>query len=87
MQKTDEIILFGGELWDQATGKVAVYSDIYKYSPAKNRWTHIVASGPQPRSACAGAVHKGGLYVFGGEFTSPNQEKFKHFRCALLYSP
>ena len=80
LQRSEEIVQFGGELWDEKTGKVAVYDDIFTFSPAKQRWTHVRSKGPHPRSACAGAVHKGFLYIFGGEFTSPNQAKFKHFR-------
>jgi N-acetylneuraminic acid mutarotase len=82
LQKNEEIVLFGGELWDQAANKVYVYDDVYKFNPAKERWARIVSPGPHPRSACASAVYKGCLYIFGGEFTSPNQNKFRHFRCA-----
>jgi N-acetylneuraminic acid mutarotase len=81
LQKNEEIVLFGGELWSQDTHKVHVYDDVYTFNPTKERWTHIRSRGPHPRSACAGAIHKNCLYVFGGEFTSPNQEKFRHFRC------
>ena len=73
-------MLFGGELWDQAKNKTYVYDELYKFNPAKERWTQIRAPGPHPRSACASAVHKNCLYISGGEFTSPNQAKFKHFR-------
>ena len=82
LQRNEEVVMFGGELWDQKADKMYCYDDIYKFNPAKQRWTHIRSAGPHPRSACAGAVHKDCLYIFGGEFTSPNQEKFRHFRCA-----
>lgn len=82
MQRKDEIVLFGGELWNRATDKVEVYSDLFTYNTAKGQWTQIKSKGPHPRSASCGAVHKDQLYIFGGEFTSPNQEKFKHFRHA-----
>jgi N-acetylneuraminic acid mutarotase len=81
LQANEEIILFGGEFWDQTSNKIHVYDDLYKYNPGKSRWTHIRSPGPQARSACAGAVYRNCLYIFGGEFTSPNQEKFRHFRC------
>ena len=81
LQKADDVVLFGGELWDQKADRMYVYDDLYRYSPAKDKWTHIRSPGPHPRSACAAAVHRGCLYVFGGEFTSPKQEKFRHFRC------
>lgn len=83
VQRKDEIILFGGELWNRTTDRVSMYSDVFTYNTAKGQWFEIKSKGPHPRSACCGAVHKGHLYIFGGEFTSPNQEKFKHFRCAI----
>lgn len=72
--------MFGGESWNKSTDKIHVYGDIFTYDTAKMKWTYINSPGPQPRSACGGAVHKGHLYMFGGEYTSPNQRKFKHFR-------
>eukprot|EP00892_Ulva_mutabilis_P009626 jgi/Ulvmu1/7035/UM033_0094.1 len=78
--RKDEILMFGGECWDKESGKVYVYDDIFTYDTSKSRWTRIVSRGPQPRSACSGTVYKGHLYMFGGEFTSPNQQKFKHYR-------
>jgi N-acetylneuraminic acid mutarotase len=80
VQGKDEVILFGGELWDRTTDKVHMYSDLFTYNTVKGQWTEIKSMGPQPRSACSGAVTKDHMYIFGGEFTSPNQEKFKHFR-------
>lgn len=51
-----------------------MYNDLYRFSCDKRKWTRITTpSGPAPRSAHQGAVYKGCLYVFGGEFTSPNQ--------------
>lgn len=79
-QKAEEIVMFGGELFDQKADRVYMYGDIFLFNPAKERWTHVESKGPHPRSACAAAVHKKCLYIFGGEFTSPNQEKFRHFR-------
>lgn len=39
---------------------------------------------PAPRSAHQAVIHKGMMYVFGGEFTSPNQERFHHFKVGWL---
>lgn len=74
--------MFGGEMLDAKTDKLYMYDDLYKYNVAKDKWTHIKCPGPHPRSSCCAAVHRGFLYIFGGEFTSLNQNKFKHFRCA-----
>lgn len=40
---------------------------------------------PAPRSGHQAVIVKGCMYVFGGEFTSPNQERFHHFKvgCCL----
>jgi hypothetical protein len=68
-----ELLLLGGECEDEA-GKTRVFSDLYRYEAAKNRWSLICSPGaPPPRSAHQAALHKHHLYVFGGEFTSPNQ--------------
>jgi N-acetylneuraminic acid mutarotase len=80
LQKGGGLLQFGGEHWDRKVDRVAMFSDIYLYYPAKDSWTRVDSPGPHPRSACAGALHKGCLYMFGGEFTSPNQAKFRHFR-------
>lgn len=49
--------------------------------PLQDTWTLVRApNAPPPRSAHQAAIHKNYLYVFGGEFTSPNQEKFHHYR-------
>lgn len=39
---------------------------------------------PQPRSSHQAVMYQGHMYVFGGEFTSPNQEKFKTYRYDTL---
>jgi hypothetical protein len=43
-------------------------------------WTKITSVVcPQPRSGHTAQYMQGYVYVFGGEFTSPNQERFKHY--------
>lgn len=42
--------------------------------------THTNTHSPAPRSAHQAVIHKGSMYVFGGEFTSPNQERFHHYK-------
>ena len=78
--KPAEVIMFGGECVD-AGGKTQTFGDLFRYDVDRNRWTKVVApNAPPPRSAHQAVVHGGYLYVFGGEFTSPNQEKFHHYR-------
>ena len=79
-QKPEEIVLFGGEVVD-GEGRTMVYGDLFRYDAARNRWTEVRApNAPPPRSAHQAVAHGGYLYVFGGEFTSPSQERFHHYR-------
>eukprot|EP00873_Tetraselmis_striata_P018332 jgi/Tetstr1/438596/TSEL_027147.t1 len=78
-QRTEELILFGGECFDGS--KVAMFNDLYRYNLKKDTWTLVTSPrSPPPRSAHQAVIHKFFLFVFGGEFTSPNQEKFYHYK-------
>ncbi|GLC36147.1 hypothetical protein PLESTB_001375400 [Pleodorina starrii] len=75
------IFMFGGEYVDVATDKVHVYKDLYRFDVDKKRWARVDApNGPPPRSAHQAVIVKNTMFVFGGEFTSPNQEKFHHYK-------
>lgn len=79
-QKENEIVLYGGEWYDGDRDKTHVYSDIFVYNVDKNSWRQIASPhGPLPRTSHQAVAHKGYLYVFGGEFTSLNQERFRHY--------
>ena len=78
----DELLLFGGELND---GKKNIFNaDLYRYSIKRNEWKHVMTpSSPPPRSSHQAVVvpsSGGSLFVFGGEFSSPNQTTFHHYR-------
>ncbi|MGA1354802.1 MAG: kelch repeat-containing protein, partial [Candidatus Limnocylindrus sp.] len=64
--------------------KVRVYGELYRYRTDKGTWARANFAGkdaaPMPRSSHQCVIHKHQMYVFGGEFTSPNQAKFHHFR-------
>lgn len=78
-QRSSEIILYGGECFDNS--KTYVYGDLLRYQPDKNTWTLVSSpNSPPPRSAHQAAVYKNFMFVFGGEYTSPNQERFHHYR-------
>ncbi|GMH39779.1 hypothetical protein BSKO_07677 [Bryopsis sp. KO-2023] len=80
-QRVPMTVVFGGEYEDLATGKVLMYNDLYKYNTDKDRWTKISSpNSPPPRSAHQMVAHRGFLYMFGGEFTSPKQDRFHHYR-------
>ncbi|KIW14537.1 hypothetical protein PV08_07321 [Exophiala spinifera] len=76
----NELFLFGGEYHD---GTVAsFYNDLFVYLIDRGEW-HQVSSGnsPLPRSghaACRGG-NTGGIYISGGEFSSPKQNQFYHY--------
>ena len=40
----------------------------------------VCVCSPEPRSSHQTVYYKKALYVFGGEFTSPKQDRFKHFK-------
>ncbi|XP_034190828.1 kelch domain-containing protein 4 isoform X1 [Osmia lignaria lignaria] len=83
----DELIIFGGEFHDGRT--TFVYGDMFIYSLSKNEWTIIKAPGsPPPRcshQAVTTTANKGELWIFGGEFTSPSESQFYHYRDLWVY--
>lgn len=84
VQNKESIILYGGEFYDGAKpprDKTYVYGDLYCYDIARNCWKKIVSpKGPAPRSSAQAVVHRGFMYIFGGEVCSPSGLNFKHHR-------
>ncbi|XP_054821111.1 uncharacterized protein LOC129320008 isoform X1 [Prosopis cineraria] len=77
--KETELILYGGEFYNG--NKTFVYGDLYRYDVEKLEWKLISSpNSPPPRSAHQAVAWKNYLYIFGGEFTSPNQERFHHYK-------
>lgn len=75
-----EIFLFGGEHYN---GALATFSnDLFIYRINSDEWRKITSPNtPLPRSGhamCRGG-NTGGLYLFGGEFSSPKQGTFYHY--------
>ncbi|XP_061197077.1 kelch domain-containing protein 4-like [Saccostrea echinata] len=83
----DELIMFGGEFL--AGNKIYMYNDLFFYNIKKNEWTKVTApNAPPPRSshqAVALKQHGGQLWIFGGEFASPTQSQFHHFKELWVY--
>jgi hypothetical protein len=72
--------MFGGEWLDSEHDKMHVYADLYVFNADKLTWRRVVSpGGPQPRTSHQAVVTRHHMYVFGGEFTSLNQEKFRHY--------
>ncbi|XP_073295594.1 uncharacterized protein [Primulina huaijiensis] len=77
--KETELILYGGEFYNG--NKTFVYGDVYRYDVEKQEWKLISSpNSPPPRSAHQAVAWKNYLYIYGGEFTSPNQERFHHYK-------
>ncbi|KAJ9624074.1 Kelch repeat-containing protein 3 [Taxawa tesnikishii (nom. ined.)] len=75
-----EVFLFGGEHYN---GAIATFSnDLYIYRIHSDEWRKVTSpNSPLPRSGhamCRGG-NTGGLYLFGGEFSSPKQGTFYHY--------
>jgi N-acetylneuraminic acid mutarotase len=76
----NELIIFGGEYYDGQI--VHMYNDFYRYNIDKNEWKRITSpNSPGPRSAHQVAITASGtLFLFGGEFVSPNESNFFHYK-------
>ncbi|KZF24359.1 galactose oxidase [Xylona heveae TC161] len=77
---SNELFLFGGEYFNGALAKF--FNDLYVYIIDKDEWRQITSpNSPLPRSGhawCRGG-NTGGIYLFGGEFSSPKQGTFYHY--------
>ncbi|CAG4991072.1 unnamed protein product [Colias eurytheme] len=84
----NELILFGGEYHNGQ--QTEVYNDLLFYNPVNNTWRQVKApGGPPPRSAhqaIATPANRGELWVFGGEFTSPTETQFYHYKDLWCFS-
>ncbi|KAI8543898.1 hypothetical protein RHMOL_Rhmol08G0254300 [Rhododendron molle] len=82
--KETELILYGGEFYNGS--KTFVYGDLYRYDVDKQEWKLVSSpNSPPPRSAHQAVAWKNYLYIFGGEFTSPNQERFHHYKASPFF--
>lgn len=66
-----------------------LYKDLYFYNITKGEWTSVRApNGPPPRcshQACVTSANRGELWIFGGEYASPTQSQFYHYRDTWVY--
>ncbi|KAG9272044.1 kelch domain-containing protein 4 [Astyanax mexicanus] len=78
----DELILFGGEFFNGK--KTYLYNDLFIYNMKKNTWVKSEIPNPPPRRCAHQAVvvpQAGGqMWLFGGEFASPDGEQFYHYK-------
>ncbi|RAH42449.1 putative Kelch repeats protein [Aspergillus brunneoviolaceus CBS 621.78] len=76
----NELLVFGGEYFD---GNLATFfNNLFIYNINRGEWKEINSpNSPLPRSGhawCRGG-NTGGVYLFGGEFSSPKQGTFYHY--------
>ena len=75
-----ELFLFGGEYYNGAIANF--YNDLFIYHLDRDEWRRVTSpNSPLPRSGhawCRGG-NAGGIYLFGGEFSSPKQGTFYHY--------
>lgn len=75
-----ELFLFGGEYYN---GTVATFfNDLYVYKINSDSWRRVTSpNSPLPRSgqAMSQGGNSGGIFLFGGEFSSPKQGTFYHY--------
>ncbi|CAG8949643.1 hypothetical protein HYFRA_00007877 [Hymenoscyphus fraxineus] len=76
----NELFLFGGEFFNGALA--TFFNDLYVYMINRDEWRVVTSPNtPLPRSGhawCRGG-NAGGIYLFGGEFSSPKQGTFYHY--------
>ncbi|KAL3471880.1 hypothetical protein BJX99DRAFT_236532 [Aspergillus californicus] len=76
----NELLIYGGEYFD---GNLATFfNNLYVYLIDRGEWREVTSpNSPLPRSGhawCRGG-NTGGVYLFGGEFSSPKQGTFYHY--------
>lgn len=72
--------MFGGEYYNGALA--TFFNDLFVYNIDRDEWRKVTSpNSPLPRSGhawCRGG-NAGGIYLFGGEFSSPKQGTFYHY--------
>lgn len=83
----EEIFINGGEFFNGQ--KTFVYGDFYCYNTTKNEWKLLKCSiCPAPRSGhqmVSTSTDGGQIWLFGGEFASPSQLQFYHYKDLWVY--
>ena len=77
---SNELFLFGGEYFNGAAA--TFYNDLHVYLVRQGQWRRVTSpNSPLPRSghAWTRGGNAGGVYLFGGEFSSPKQGTFYHY--------
>ncbi|KAE8442286.1 hypothetical protein EG329_003486 [Mollisiaceae sp. DMI_Dod_QoI] len=82
----NELFLFGGEYFNGALA--TFFNDLYVYFVNRDEWRLITSPNtPLPRSGHAWCRGNTGIYLFGGEFSSPKQGTFYHYNDFWRFEP
>ncbi|KUJ22258.1 galactose oxidase [Mollisia scopiformis] len=82
----NELFLFGGEFFNGALA--TFFNDLYVYFINRDEWRLITSpNSPLPRSGHAWCRGNTGIYLFGGEFSSPKQGTFYHYNDFWRFEP
>ncbi|KAF2085344.1 galactose oxidase, partial [Saccharata proteae CBS 121410] len=76
----NELFLFGGEYFNGALA--SFFNDLFVYNINRDEWRKVTSpNSPLPRSghAWTRGGNDRGIYLFGGEFSSPKQGTFYHY--------
>ena len=83
----DLLYLFGGSYFNGQ--KTFMYNEIFTYNIKKNSWLKLSTPlAPPPRcshQAVVVAQSGGQMWIFGGEFASPTQSQFYHYKDLWCY--
>merc|ERR1711865_259047 len=76
--RADDFLIFGGESWNGKNCRC--YNELHVLRGA-DRWFSVkTSSPPPPRDSHQACVYKGGLFVFGGVFTTPRDSEYLTYR-------
>lgn len=88
--ESNHLYLIFGEYFDGQ--RATFYPSVLRYDVAKDEWREYKSgTAPAPRSSAAGVAgaglaEGGGILIFGGEYASPTQTSFHHYRDMWLFS-
>ncbi|WVO12937.1 hypothetical protein L204_100546 [Cryptococcus depauperatus] len=88
--ESNHLYLLFGEYFDGS--RVTFYNSTLRYDVIKNEWKEYKSgNAPAPRSSAAGVCvpgmgEGGGILIFGGEYASPTQTSFHHYKDMWLFS-
>lgn len=75
----DALVLFGGEHY--SGDRADYFATTHAFAVDKALWTRYdSATRPPPRSGHAAVMHRGFMYVFGGEFSNKSLTQYRHYR-------